>query len=535
MLGVRQNGVTLPFCNLALQTGMRDKSNGSSKEAKLVEHLPDQESDLIATRMAKLEELRAMGHDPFAIERYERTHLADQILSGFESLENQTLRIAGRVVSIREMGKASFAHVEDRSGRIQIYARRDDLGDDYNLIHLLDLGDFVGVEGFVFRTRTGETTIHAKELVILAKAIRPIPYGKQKGDEHWYGLHDVEQRYRQRYLDLIVNPESRKVFEKRSRIIRAVRSFFDSRGYLEVETPVLQPVAGGAAARPFLTHHNALEHDFHLRISLELYLKRLIIGGFERVYEIGRVFRNEGISTRHNPEFTLLESYEAYANLEDIESLVEDLMNDIAQELYGESKITYQGVEIDLTPPWPRVPMLELIEKYAGVKPDEFATLDSALSTMKRLDLPTEGETMVGGIMEKIHERFVQPNLIQPTFVTDFPIETSPLAKKVPGNDKIVRRFELYIGCQEMANAFSEINDPIDQRERFLKQAEMRASGDLEAHPMDEDFLRALEYGMPPTGGLGVGIDRLVMLFTDQDSIRNVLLFPQMKPEKQTD
>jgi len=493
---------------------------------------PEQDNELVRMRAAKLDELREHGLDPFAMERYERTHLAAQIISNFDALESKTVRVAGRVVAIREMGKASFAHIEDRSGRIQLYFRQDDLGGDYRVVHLMDLGDFLGAEGFVFRTRTGEVTVHVTNLVMLSKALRPPPYGKQKGEEQWYGLHDVEHRYRQRYLDLMVNPDSRETFKKRSAIIKAIREFFDDRGYLEVETPVLQTVAGGAAARPFLTYHNVLDHTFQLRISLELYLKRLVIGGFERVYEIGRVFRNEGFSTRHSPEYTLLESYEAYANLEDVMSLVEDLFNHVACSLYGGPKIVYQGHEIDLTAPWPRVPMLAGIEKYAGVKPEEFETLETAKAAMERLGLPTELEHMVGGVMEKIHERFVQPNLIQPTFVTDFPIETSPLAKKVPGNPRLVRRFEPYIGGQEMGNAFSEINDPIDQKERFLVQSARREAGDLEAHPMDEDFLRALEHGMPPTGGIGIGIDRLIMLFTNQDSIRDVILFPQMKPEK---
>jgi len=492
----------------------------------------EQDNELIRMRAAKLQELREMGLDPFAVERYERTHLASDILSSFEELESQTVRVAGRVSSIREMGKASFAHIEDRSGKIQLYFRKDDLAEAYQVVRLMDLGDFIGAEGFVFRTRTGEISIHVKNVVMLSKSLRPPPYGKQKGDEQWYGLQDVEQRYRQRYVDLIVNPDSREVFEKRSKIIRAIRNFYDSRDYLEVETPVLQSVAGGAAARPFLTYHNALDHQFHLRISLELYLKRLVVGGFERVYEIGRVFRNEGLSTRHNPEFTLLESYEAYSNLEDVMKLVEDLFNYICQEVYGRSKFTYQGHEIDLTPPWPRVPMLEGIRKYAGVEPEEFATLESAKAAMERLGLPTEQEDMVGGIIEKIHERFTQPNLIQPTFITDFPIETSPLAKKIPDNPELTRRFEIYIGTQETGNAFSEINDPIDQRERFIMQSARRAAGDVEAHPMDEDFIRALEYGMPPTGGLGIGIDRLIMLFTDQDAVRDIILFPQMKPEK---
>jgi len=509
------------------------------------------EEELIQARLEKLRQLRAMGKDPFAIERFERRCLvrfrdsqtavepySTDVISAFEQNEpfaesaEISVRIAGRVVSLRLMGRAAFAHIQDRKGRIQIYVRQDDLGEEYELVKLLDLGDFLGVEGFVFRTRTGEVTIHVRELTVLAKSLRPIPFGKEKGEQHWYGLQDVEQRYRQRHVDLITNHEAREVFEKRSRIIRAIREFYDGRGYLEVETPVLQLVAGGAAARPFLTYHNALEHEFKLRISLELYLKRLIVGGLERVYEIGRVFRNEGLSTRHNPEFTLLESYEAYAQLEDVMELVEELFRHICRTLYGKTSFEYQGAVIDLAGPWKRLPILEGIERYAGVKPDAFGSLETALAAMEQLGLPTEHEHMVGGIIEKIHERFVQPNLVQPTFVTDFPIETSPLAKKRPDDPRFVRRFEVYMGKQETGNAFSEINDPLDQRERFEQQMRMRASGDEEAHPMDEDFLRALEYGMPPTGGLGIGIDRLVMVFCNETNVRDVLLFPQMKPER---
>ncbi|MGI6294973.1 MAG: lysine--tRNA ligase [Armatimonadota bacterium] len=515
------------------------------------EHLLS-EDELIKTRLEKLEQMKALGCDPFAVEKYDlfatlkktdgekteiEAHSAD-VIAAFEAAEaggeespEIDVSLAGRVVSFRAMGKASFAHIEDRKGRIQLYLKRDELGEEYALAKLLDLGDFVGVEGFVFRTRTGEVSVHVRKLTVLAKSIRPIPFGKEKGEQHWYGLQDVEQRYRQRHLDLITNAESRRVFELRSKIVRATREFYDNRGYLEVETPVLQSVAGGAAARPFTTYHNALEHDFHLRISLELYLKRLIVGGFERVYEIGRVFRNEGLSTRHNPEFTLLESYEAYSNLEDVMELVEDLFAHICQTVHGSSSFEYQGEVIDFKKPWKRLPMLKGIEQYAGVKPEAFASLESALATMESLGLDTENEQMIGGIIEKIHERFVQPNLIQPTFITDFPIETSPLAKKRPDNPNLTRRFEVYIAKLECGNAFSEINDPIDQRERFQQQGLMRASGDEEAHPMDEDFIRALEYGMPPTGGLGVGIDRLVMLFTNQDNVRDIILFPQMKPE----
>jgi lysyl-tRNA synthetase class 2 len=449
---------------------------------------------------------------------------------GDQSAARVDVSLAGRIVSLRAMGKASFAHIHDRKGKIQLYFRKDDLGEDYELVKLLDLGDFVGTEGFVFRTRTGEVSVHVEKLTLLAKSIRPIPFGKEKGEQHWYGLQHVEQRYRQRHVDLVTNADSREVFRKRSAIIRSIREFYDSRGYLEVETPVLQSVAGGAAARPFLTYHNALEHEFHLRISLELYLKRLIVGGLERVYEIGRVFRNEGLSTRHNPEFTLLESYEAYANLEDVMELVEELFRSVCHALHGGVTFEHDGTIIDLAGPWRRLPMLEGIEHYAGIKPEAFETLDSALAAMESLGLATEQEHMVGGIIEKIHERFVQPNLIQPTFVTDFPIETSPLAKKCPDDPGMTRRFEVYVAKQEVVNAFSEINDPIDQRERFEQQAAMRAAGDEEAHRMDEDFLRTLEYGMPPTGGLGIGIDRLVMIFCNQDNVRDVILFPQLRP-----
>lgn len=491
-----------------------------------------EQGDLIEVRRRKLERLRELGQDPFAIERYERTRYAQNILERYDELCMKDVRVSGRIVSMRQMGKASFVHIQDASGRIQAYFKKDELGEEYEKLDLMDLGDFVGIEGFVFKTRTEEITVHAKKLQILSKSLRPPPLGKQKGEEHWYGLQDVELKYRKRHLDLMTNPESLEVFEKRSRIIAAIREFFNSRGYLEVETPVLQEQAGGAAARPFMTHHNALDHDFKLRISLELYLKRLIIGGFEKVYELGRVFRNEGLSTRHNPEFTLLESYEAYADLDDIMSLVEELFSHVCRTLYGGTKFAYQGQEIDVTPPWRRLPLLDGIEQYAGVKHEEFDTLESAKAAGERLGLSMEQEHLVGGIIEKIHERFTQPHLIQPTFVTDFPIETSPLAKKRRDNPRLTRRFEPYIAAQETGNAFSEINDPIDQRERFIEQVKQRAAGDEEAHPMDEDFLEAMEYGMPPTGGLGIGIDRMVMLLTDQPSIRDVILFPQMKPEK---
>lgn len=492
-----------------------------------------EEDQFFKTRLEKLEQLRRRGLDPFSVEKYCRTHCLDAVRQYFEQLEGQTVRVAGRIVAIRAMGRATFMHIEDASGRLQVYFRQDELGPDmYEVLELLDIGDFIGVEGKVFRTRTGEVTVAVSQYTPLVKALRPPPLGKQRGEKEWGGLADIETRYRQRYLDLMANPEVRQVFITRSRIVSAVRRFYDQRGYLEVETPVLQAVAGGAAARPFITHHNALDHDFHLRISLELYLKRLLVGGFEKVYEIGRCFRNEGISVRHNPEYTLLESYEAYANLEDIMELVEDLFAYVAQEVIGSLEIPYGNHVLNFRKPWPRVKLLEAIEENTGVKPGEFETLESAKAAGERLGLPMDQEYSVGGIIEKILERFVQPTLIQPTFVVDYPIETSPLAKKRADNPRLVRRFEAYIAGQEVGNAFSEINDPLDQRERFIAQARLRAAGDAEAHPMDEDFLRALEYGMPPAGGLGIGIDRMVMVLTNQDSIRDVILFPQMRPEK---
>lgn len=484
-------------------------------------------------RLEKLNELRAKGMDPFAVERYDRTHLANDVIAHFDQLENKEVCLAGRIVSFRPMGKASFAHIQDFSGRIQVYIKADAVGSElYEIVEALDIGDIIGVRGTVGKTKTGETTVFVSEFKMLAKSLRPIPIGKQKGDKEWYALEDIEQRYRQRYLDLIVHSEVRDTMVKRSQIVRAVREFLESEGFLEVETPVLQAVAGGAAAKPFTTYYNALDHEFHLRISLELYLKRLIVGGFEKIYEIGRVFRNEGLSTRHNPEFTLLELYQAYTNLEDMMDLVERMFVYVCERVHGGTTLTYQGHTVDLTPPWRRLPLLEGIRQYTGITSDQFSALESAKAAGESLGLPMEHETTIGGIVDKIHERFVQPNLIQPTFVTEYPVDISPLAKKDPNNPTMTRRFEPYIAAQECGNAFSEINDPLDQRERFVAQAKMRAAGDEEAHPMDEDFLRALEYGMPPTGGLGIGIDRMVMLFTDSPSIRDVILFPQLKPEK---
>ncbi|HEY3412408.1 MAG TPA: lysine--tRNA ligase [Armatimonadota bacterium] len=494
---------------------------------------PDAEDELIATRLEKLRALREAGLDPFAVEKFERTNLAADVSARFDDLEGTVARMAGRVVAIRVMGKAQFMHIEDGSGRIQIYLKKDTLGDEaYARLNLVDSGDFLGFEGEVHKTRTGEVTIFVSSYQVLSKALRPLPFGKQTDEGKEYGtLVDVEERHRHRHLDLAVHPEVRERFRQRSAVVSSVRKTMERRGYMEVETPVLQRVAGGAAARPFRTHHNALNADLNLRISLELELKRLIIGGFERVYEIGRVFRNEGISTRHNPEFTLMECYEAYANLEDVMGLVEDVYSSAAMELYGEPSIPYGEGRISVAPPWRRLPLLEGIEQYAGVKPSEFETLESSLRALEAVGLPTEGEHLVGGIIEKFLERFVQPNLKEPTFITNYPLETSPLAKKHPDNPKLVRRFEAYIALQEVGNAFSELNDPVDQWERFAAQADLRAGGDEEAHPMDTEFVKAMTYGMPPTGGLGLGIDRMVMVLTDTASVRDVILFPQMKPE----
>lgn len=507
----------------------------------------DTTNDLIRVRLDKLAQLRAQGRDPFAHDRFDRSHTTAGAVAAFHEWEAHTTSggesasepdsaprtcVAGRVFSIRNMGKALFVDLRDESGRIQLYVRVNHVGAEaFARLDLLDRGDFLGVEGPLFRTRTGEVTVEVREYHLLAKALRPLPMGNIVGEEQHGDVTDVEFRYRQRYADLAVHPGVREQFRRRSLILRGIRDFFDQRGYLEVETPVLQTVAGGAAAKPFHTYHNELEQDMHLRISLELYLKRLIVGGFEKVYEIGRVFRNEGVDTEHNPEFSLLESYEAYVNLGAIELLVEELLCFLATRLHGRPVVPFGDEEIDLTPPWPRLPLLEGIRQYTGVQPESFASLEEARGVAGRLGLNLDEAVSVGWIVDKIHGRYVQPKLIRPTFVTEFPLEISPLAKKIADRPHLTHRFELYVAGAELANAFSELNDPLDQRERFDAQGAMRDGGDEEAHPMDEDFLRALEYGMPPTGGLGIGIDRLVMLLTNQTSIRDVLLFPHMRPE----
>jgi lysyl-tRNA synthetase class 2 len=485
-----------------------------------------EEGELLRPRREKLARLRSRGQDPFRVTRFERTHQSSEIVHSFASLEGTTVRVAGRILRRRRHGKATFADLQDRAGTVQLLFRLNELGEQgYDALDDLDDGDLMGAEGAVMRTRTGEVTVSVSTYTLLAKAMRGLP-------EKWHGLRDVELRYRQRYLDLIANEDSRRVFEVRSRVVSSIRRFLDGRGFLEVETPMMQSVAGGALARPFVTHHNALDLDLYLRIATELHLKRLIVGGMERVYEIGRVFRNEGISTQHNPEYTLLEIYQAYADYRDIMELTETMVSQAAQEVLGTSVVSYQGNSVDLAPPWRRVRMAEAVAERADVAPEELQTEEAARHACARLGLPAEAGMRLSTMVNNIFEEFVQPKLIQPTFVTDYPTAISPLAKAHPDEADLTERFEPFAGGMELGNAFSELNDPDEQRRRFEEQARSKEGGDEEAHPMDEDFLLALEYGMPPTGGLGIGIDRLVMLLTDCPSIRDVVLFPQMRPER---
>ncbi len=474
-------------------------------------------------RLEKLNRLVEEGRNPYEIVRYDRTHLSGEILSNYDALENQTVSIAGRMMSRRVMGKASFAHLLDRDGEIQIYVRRDDVGEDaYKDFKNYDLGDVIGVRGFVFKTKSGEISVHAQEIVLLTKALHPLP-------EKFHGLTNTDTRYRQRYLDLIVNPEARDTFVKRSAILATIRSYLNAQGFMEVETPILVANAGGAAARPFETHFNALNEDLKLRISLELYLKRLIVGGLEKVYEIGRVFRNEGLDTRHNPEFTLMELYQAYTDYHGMMDLTENLYRHVAQTVLGKTTIVYNGVEMDLGKPFERITMVDAVKKYSGVDFNEIHTLDEAREAAKAHNIEFKPIHKKGDILNLFFEEFVEEHLIQPTFVMDHPVEISPLTKKKPGNPDYVERFEFFMNGWEMANAYSELNDPIDQRARFKAQEELLAHGDEEANRTDEDFLYALEIGMPPTGGIGFGIDRMCMLLTDSAAIRDVLLFPTMK------
>jgi lysyl-tRNA synthetase class 2 len=480
-------------------------------------------NELLKVRREKLADLKENGKDPFQIMKYDVTHHSAKIAEQFETLEGKEVSIAGRLMSKRVMGKASFCNVQDKKGRIQIYVKRDEVGDEvYADFKKFDVGDIVGVKGQVFRTHTGEVSVKATEVVLLSKSLQILP-------EKFHGLKDTDIRYRQRYVDLIVNPEVKDTFIKRSFIIREIRNYLDNKEFIEVETPVLVPNAGGAAARPFNTHHNALDEDLHLRISLELYLKRLIVGGLERVYEIGRVFRNEGLSVRHNPEFTLLELYQAYTDYYGMMDLVEELFRTVANNVLGTTTITYDGVEIDLSKPFERLTMLDAVKKYSGVDFTTINTEEEAKALADQHHIKYEDRHKKGDIINLFFEEFVEENLVQPTFIMDHPVEISPLAKRKPSDPNFTERFELFITKREMANAFSELNDPIDQKGRFEAQEALRAAGDDEANSMDEDFLNALEYGMPPTGGIGIGIDRFVMLLTDSAAIRDVLLFPTMK------
>ena len=481
-------------------------------------------TEVLRVRRDKLSSLMQAGSNPYQITKFDQTHHAQQIKDTYTDGEEMNVSVAGRIMSKRIMGKAGFAHLQDGSGSIQLYVSRDSLGEEnYAAFKSMDIGDIVGVKGYVFTTRTGEISVHAQSVTLLSKSLQVLP-------EKYHGLKDTDARYRQRYVDLIVNPEVRDVFVKRSRIISEIRRVLDDRGFLEVETPVLHTIAGGANARPFITHHNTLDIDMYLRIALELHLKRLIVGGFERVYEIGRVFRNEGMDTRHNPEFTLLELYQAYTDFNGMMDLTEELIRTVAKNVLGTAQITYGGVAIDLDKPFERLSMKDAVKKYSGVDFDTLADLEAARAAAKAHGIAYEERHEKGDILNLFFEEYCEEKLIQPTFITGHPVEISPLAKRIPGNEAYTERFELFIVGREHANAFSELNDPIDQRARFEAQAALKAAGDDEACDVDEDFLCALEYGMPPTGGLGIGVDRLVMLLTDTASIRDCLLFPTMKP-----
>ena len=480
---------------------------------------------LMQVRKDKLKEMQEAGKDPFEITKYDRTEFSKEIKENYEDFENKDVSVAGRIMAKRIMGKASFCTIQDSTGSIQSYVSINDLGEEsYKAFKTYDIGDIICFKGFVFKTKTEEISIHAKEVILLSKSLRDLP-------EKFHGLKDTELRYRQRYVDLIVNPEVKNTFEMRSKIIKEIRNFLDNQNYIEVETPTLSTIAGGASARPFETHHNALDLNMYLRIALELNLKRLIVGGFDRVFEMGRVFRNEGIDIRHNPEFTELELYAAYQDYHDMMDLVEEMFRSIAQKLLGTTQIMYQGKEIDLGAPWKRISMIDSIKEVTGV---DFNTINSdeeamAIAKEKGVEIDKAKQTR-GYIINEFFETFVEETLIQPTFICDYPIEVSPLTKKKPSDNRLTERFECFIDGREYGNAYSELNDPIDQYERFLAQVKQREAGDDEANMMDEDFVRALEYGMPPTGGLGIGVDRMIMLFTDSASIRDVLLFPTMKP-----
>jgi lysyl-tRNA synthetase class 2 len=492
--------------------------------------MPTREEELFQERIAKLERLRQRGIDPYPA-RYERSHSSGRAIAAFEAWEAAqqgeapSVSVAGRVTALRHMGKAAFLDLRDGEGRIQVYVRRDKVSEaDFETLKDTDLGDFLGATGSLFRTRTGEITVEASSLGMLTKALQAPP-------EKWHGLADVEQRYRQRYRDLIANEEVREIFKKRAAIVSAMRRYLDGRGFMEVETPVLQPEAGGAAATPFVTHHRALDQDFFLRISLELHLKRLLVGGYDKVYEIGRIFRNEGVSWKYNPEFTMLECYEAYSDYNEVARMVEEMVSGIARQVLGGTKTQFDGNEIDLTAPWKRITMRDALIEYGGIDFKEFSTRETLYEELRRRGFGSELDPgwSWGKLMDEAVSHYVEPKLIQPTFLLDYPKEISPLAKSKPGEDGIVERFEVFIGGFEIGNAYSELNDPLDQRERFETQRRLAAAGIEEVETLDEDFLTALEHGMPPTGGLGIGIDRLTMVLTGQHSIREVILFPALR------
>jgi lysyl-tRNA synthetase class 2 len=505
-----------------------NKKVGNKMNENENNNLEEQELDinhLMQVRKEKLEELQANGKNPFEITKFNRTNTAGEIKENYEQFEQKDVTVAGRIMAKRIMGKASFCTIQDSDGKIQSYVSINDLGEEsYKLFKTYDIGDIIGITGFVFKTRTEEISIHAKEVTLLSKSLRPLP-------EKFHGLKDVDLRYRQRYVDLIVNPEVKETFVLRSKIIKEVKNYLDNKGYLEVDTPILNTIAGGAAARPFITHHNTLDIDMYLRIANELYLKRLIVGGFDKVYEMGRMFRNEGMDIKHNPEFTNIELYSAYQDYRDMMDLTEDLFRTVAKNVLGTAVINYQGTEFDLESKWQRKTMIEAIKEVTGV---DFNTINTdaeavAIAEEKKVEIDELKKTR-GDIINAFFEEFVEETLVQPTFIYDYPVEVSPLTKRKPSDPRLTERFEVFIGGREYGNAYSELNDPIDQYERFKKQAEARDAGDEEANMMDDDFINALEYGMPPTGGLGIGIDRMIMLLTDSASIRDVLLFPTMKP-----
>ena len=498
---------------------MADKKN---QEVPQEENL----SQLLQIRRDKLKELQESGNDPFQITRYEMDNDSANIKANFDALEGQAVSVAGRLMSKRGMGKVSFCDLQDKSGRIQLYARRDEMDEaEYARFKKFDIGDIVGVKGVVFRTQRGEMSVRVERVTLLSKSLLPLP-------EKFHGLTNTELRYRQRYVDLIVNPEVKRNFVIRSQFIKHVREFMDNRGFMEVETPVLNTISGGATARPFITHHNTLDIDMYMRIATELPLKRLIVGGMDRVYEIGRIFRNEGMDPKHNPEFTTIELYQAYADFNDMMDLFEDLLTSAAQKLLGTYQLEWQGEKLDLTPGWPRLPMHEAVKQYCGIDFMAITSDEEAVAAAKSIgvELPETAEKTWGNALYECFDQKVEEKLIQPSFITMHPVDVSPLAKRSPKDPRLTERFELFICHSEMGNAFSELNDPIDQRERFQKQVELRDKGDDEAGMMDEDYINALEYGLPPTGGLGIGIDRCVMMLTNSDSIRDVILFPTMKP-----